>query len=107
MSEGAGGAGDEAPVFEGDVGGDTGHDGRGMVSAIQAFPYDYLQMSGVAGSETQNQIKYIAIMKMIAEKRSQRNARFNIATVVTNRINARIPDDGKLDPEDVEEATEC
>ena len=100
------GAGGDAPVLGGGVGGDTGHDGRDMISASQAFPYDYLQGSGEAGRESPNQKNHIAIVKMIKEKRAQRNSRYKVATVTTDRITERVPEDGTLDPEDVEDATE-
>ena len=64
------GADDDAPG-EG-VGGDTGHDGCVMVSASQAFPYDYLEWSGEAGRESPNQINHISIVKMIKEQAGHR-----------------------------------
>ena len=65
------GAGDDAPAPGGSADGDKGHDGRDMVSASQAFPYEYIEGSGEAGSENPNQINHISIVKMIKEKRAQ------------------------------------
>ena len=93
------GAGDNAPAPGGSADGDKSHDGRDMVSAAKAFPYEYIEGSDEAGSENANQISHISVVKMIREKRAQRRARYNIAIIATDRINESVPEDGKLDPE--------
>ena len=95
-----------APTPTGNAEGDKTHDDQYMISAATAFPYEYIEGSEIAGSENDRQISHISVVKFIREKRAQRRVRYSIATMAAKRVSDSVPEGGKLDTEQVDEAVD-
>ena len=95
-----------APTPTSNAEGDKTHDDQYMISAATAFPYEYIEGSEIAGSENDSQISHISVVKFIREKRAQRRVRYSIAIMAAKRVSDSVPEGGKLDTEQVDEAVD-